>query len=417
MQRLKVGGQFSGVGAFDQALKRLGIESDNIYQAEWDKYARQTYLLNFEKPKYYVNDVYDTPIEEITDKYGSLDLAMFSPPCQSFSIAGKREGESSDKGILFYSSLEFITKNKPKTFIFENVQGLLSDNKKITFQNWCALLGGKSINGNANLFSYNNSVPYHIYWQVLNAKDYNIPQNRERVFIVGIRDDSDNKYQFPKKERLTKKLKDILEENVDSKYYLSEKMLEKITFETKNNGEVANLNKGGERGSVYSENTDTISCLTATDYKQPKQIQVGTWRTHKDGQGFRKTEDNNCPTIAARAREDGSGQVVLKITTNNEKGFDILTENDSLNYSNPNSKTRRGRIGKGVAQTLDTGCQQAVINNSKIRRLTPLECFRAMDFNEDFKWNVSPSQAYKQAGNSICVGVLAKIIQNLPIFN
>ena len=435
---IKIGSDFSGVGAFDMALKRLKIEHENVFACDIDKYVKQTYLLNHKCNDFY-NDVYTRPIPN-----DSLDIYMTSPPCQSFSLAGKREGENSDKGILFYNSLEFITKNKPRFFIFENVKGLISDNKKITFQNWCALLGGKSINGNANLFSYDNSVPYHIYWQVLNAKDYNIPQNRERVFIVGIRDDSDNKYQFPKKERFTKKLKDILEENVDSKYYLSEKMLEKITFETKNNGEVANLNKGGERGSVYSENTDTISCLTATDYKQPKQILqlgrgfnkggekdifptitknaweqnnflVGTWRTHKDGKGFRKTEDNNCPTIAARAREDGSGQVVLKIITNTEKGYDILTENDSLNYSNPNSKTRRGRVGKNVCQTLDTGCQQGVINNHRIRRLTPLECFRAMDFNEDFKWNVSDSQAYKQAGNSICVGVLAKIIQNLPL--
>ena len=387
---IKVGGQFSGVGAFDQALIRLGIKYENIYQAEWDKYARQTYLSNYEHPEYYVEDVYDTPVKAITEKHGSLDIAMFSPPCQSFSIAGKREGENSDKGILFYNSLEFITKNKPKFFIFENVKGLLSDNKGITFQNWCALLGGKSINGNANLFSYNNSVPYHIYWQVLNAKDYNIPQNRERVFIVGIREDSDNKYQFPKKERLTKKLKDILEENVDSKYYLSEKT---ISYVLKRENVYTDFNPEISRTvcSQYAQSSngsfikleckfgfDTCcnlgllcsDCEEGCNYEmletEPNILEVGTWRTFKDNYGFRPTENNNCPTILARAREDGSGQVVLK-------------------------------------------------TNHKIRRLTPLECFRAMDFNEDFKWNVSPSQAYKQAGNSICVGVLAKIIQNLPL--
>jgi len=208
--------------------------------------------------------------------------------------------------------------------------------------------------------------------------------------------------------------------------------------------------------------TDAMSCLSATDYKQPKQIQIGTWRTHEDGRGFRATEDNNCPTIPARAREDGSGQPVVKIgairgrnpqnplsrvsglpteqmleinengtsnalTTvqkdnvvvipaNNSKGYDIAEEEeDSINFSNPNSETRRGRVGHGVSQTLDTACNQGVLTKQRIRRLTPAECFRLMDFNEDFKWNVSDSQAYKQAGNSIVVSCLVEIISKLKL--
>ena len=90
---IKVGSQFSGVGAFEQSLIRLGIEFKNIYAADWDRYARQTYLLNFEEPEYYVKDVHDTPIQELTEKHGSLDIAMFSPPCQAFSMAGKRMGK------------------------------------------------------------------------------------------------------------------------------------------------------------------------------------------------------------------------------------------------------------------------------------------------------------------------------------
>ena len=124
-------------------------------------------------------------------------------------------------------------------------------------------------------------------------------------------------------------------------------------------------------------------------------------------------DDNLCPTIPARAREDGSGQPVLKIASNTKKGYETATAEDSINFSVPNSETRRGRVGKGVAQTLDTACNQGVINKHRIRRLTPLECFRLMDFNEDFKWNVSDSQAYKQAGNSICVGVLVRLIEKL----
>ena len=181
---IKVGGQFSGVGASDQALKRLNIKYENIYQAEWDKYARQTYLHNYEEPIYYVNDVNDTPTQEITEKYGSLDIAMFSPPCQAFSLAGKRLGKEDKRGILFFNSHEFIQVNKPRFFIFENVKGLLSDDGGKTFSEWINMLGGKSVNGNAVLFPYEDSVPYHIYWQVLNAKDYGVPQNRERVFII-----------------------------------------------------------------------------------------------------------------------------------------------------------------------------------------------------------------------------------------
>ena len=118
-------------------------------------------------------------------------------------MAGKREGS-----VLFYNSHEFITKNKQRYFIFENVKGLLSHEKGRTFQIWLDMLGGKSVNGNPVIFPREDSTPYHIYHQVLNAKHYGVPQNRERVFIVGIRDDADNIFQFPKPFHLAKKLKD-----------------------------------------------------------------------------------------------------------------------------------------------------------------------------------------------------------------
>ena len=538
--KINTGSDFSGVGAFDQALSRLGIKQNKLFACDWDKYARQTYIYNYGEPDYYPSDVYDREIPETP-----LDIYMTSPPCQSFSLAGKRQGENSDKGVLFYNSHEFIQKNKPRYFIFENVKGLLSDNGGKTFQRWIDYLGGKSVNGNPVIFPNEKATPYHVYYQVMNAKHYGVPQNRERIFIIGIRDDADNVFSFPKPFHLVKRLKDVLETEVDEKYFLSDKMVESITYGNKSNGEVANLNKGGERGSVYSEDTDAMSCLSATDYKQPKQIQIGTWRTHEDGRGFRATEDNNCPTIPARAREDGSGQPVIKIVAirgrnpqnplsrvsrlpteqmleinengtsnalttvqkdnvavlpaeikiignlkgdkghnvqnfydvggvsptvmenhgnvtkvvipaNNSKGYDIAEEEeDSINFSNPNSETRRGRVGHGVAQTLDTACNQGVlvkqINPSKesggvqpfqhnrvydgdivntldtecgrpsyvtpqrIRRLTPAECFRLMDFNENFKWNVSDSQAYKQAGNSIVVNCLVEIIKKLNL--
>ena len=360
---IKTGSDFSGVGAFDQALERLGISQDKQFSCDMDKYARQTYIYNFGEPKYYPENVYD---REIPGE--SLDIYMTSPPCQSFSLAGKRKGEDSENGILFYNSHEFIKKNKPRFFIFENVKGLLSDNGGKTFQTWCDYLGGKTVNGNPVIFPHEESVPYHIYFKVLNAKKYGIPQNRQRIFIVGVRDDVDNHFRWAKEQPLTKKLKDVLETEVDEKYFLSDRLINNFI----NRPQAANYPfKPLLKDSKY------IPCLTARYFKM------------------------------------AASDPYIQIKSATKKGYEVARDGDSLNLSQPNSETRRGRVGKGVSQTLDTACNQAIYNNKSIRRLTPLECFRLMDFNDNFKWTVSDTQAYKQAGNSICVGVLATIINSL----
>ena len=201
---IKTGSDFSGVGAFDQALSRLGIEQDKLFACDMDKYARQTYIYNFGEPDYYPENVYDREIPK-----ESLDIYMTSPPCQSFSLAGKRKGEDSKNGVLFYNSHEFIVKNNPRYFIFENVKGLLSDDNGKTFQRWIDYLGGKSVNGNPVIFPHEEATPYHVYYQVMNAKHYGVPQNRERIFIIGIRDDADNNFKFPKPFHLIKRLKEV----------------------------------------------------------------------------------------------------------------------------------------------------------------------------------------------------------------
>lgn len=355
---IKVGSDFSGVGAFNQALNRLGIDYKEVFACDVDKYARQTFIHNYGEPEYYPTNVYerDIPAE-------SLDIYMTSPPCQAFSLAGKRLGKEDKRGILFFNSLEFIQKNRPRYFIFENVKGLLSDNGGKTFSEWVNLLGGLSVNGAPVLFPYADSVPYHLYWKVLNAKHHGVPQNRERVFLIGIRDDADNNFSFPAEEHLEKRLKDVLESNVDKKYFLSEKAINHVY----------------EKEGVYTGiDEDPIRCLT-TRYSASI---AGTF---------------------------------IKIPSATSKGYEIASEGDSINFQQPNSETRRGRVGKVVAQTLDTGCKQGVINDYKIRRLTPRECFRLMDFPDTFTWIVSDSQAYKQAGNSIVVNVLYKILKNLSL--
>jgi DNA (cytosine-5)-methyltransferase 1 len=356
---------------------RLGVQFEEVFACDMDKYARDTFIHNYGEPKYYPTNVYDREIPA-----ESLDIYMTSPPCQAFSLAGKRLGKEDKRGILFFNSHEFIQVNKPRFFIFENVKGLLSDDGGKTFQEWVNMLGGKSVNGVPVLFPYDSSVPYHLYWKVLNAKNHGVPQNRERVFLIGIRDDADNRFQFPREEHLTKRLKDVLEDAVDDKYFLNYKIINEIFV------------------------------------------------------------DN------------------FKVKSATSKGYEEATDGDSINFKNINSETRRGRVGKGVAQTLESNnMSQAVIqlnpslesrgkqpyqqnrvydsnalcpslnagqvtwggnivtlpNDYKIRRLTPRECFRLMDFPDTFTWKVSDSQAYKQAGNSIVVNVLYKILKQLPL--
>lgn len=337
---IKVGSDFSGVGAFNQALNRLGIDYREVYACDMDKYARQTFIHNYGEPEYYPKNVYEREIPK-----ESLDIYMTSPPCQTFSLAGNRKGKEDARGILFFNSLEFIKINKPRYFIFENVKGLLSDDNGKTFSEWVNMLGGKSVNGNPVLFPYEDSVPYHLYWKVLNAKNYGVPQNRERVFLIGVREDEDNTFRFPKEVHLTKRLKDVLESEVDEKYFLSEK--------------------------------------TINGFMDPNKRKL-----------------NN--TI----------DVIAHCTQQRSKDRPALKKNKNAGGSGPLNKK------DGTSYCIDSINAQAVeiTNQNTIRRLTPKECFRLMDFPDTFDFSVvSNSQAYKQAGNSIVVKCLELIIKNLKL--
>lgn len=327
--KLKIGSDFSGIGAFDYAMKRVseakGFEIENVFACDMDKFARISYLENHGNPGYYPVNVYDRPIPE-----QSLDVYMTSPPCQAFSSAGMRKGKDDERGILFFNSLEFIKKNKPRFFIFENVKGLLSDDNGKTFSEWINYLAGKSINGQPVLFPFENCVPYHVYFDVLNAKEHGIPQNRERVFIIGIRDDVDNDFRFPKTEHLQKCLNDIVEHDVPAKYYLSE------TFVS----------------YFYKKN----------EYNKTKKL----------GYEFKPRYKNDI--------------AVTLNTRQGSRGYD--------NYLIDDINIKKG-----------------------IRKLTPRECLRLMDFPEHFKIVVSDVQIFKQTGNSIVVRVLEKILSNLKLTN
>lgn len=367
---IKVGSDFSGVGAFNQALNRLGVDYEEVFACDMDKYARDTFILNYGEPKYYPMNVYDREIPK-----DSLDIYMTSPPCQAFSLAGKRLGKEDKRGILFFNSHEFIKENKPRYFIFENVKGLLSDDNGKTFQEWISMLGGKSVNGNPILFAHEDAVPYHIYWKVLNAKNYGVPQNRERVFIVGIRDDQDNIFTFPKEVHLDKRLKDVLENDVDEKYFLSEKMIDGFTKHNENHNE-----KG--TGFIFEpkNENDIANCLRANAAL--------------------------CPT-------DNTLKVYYNIRRLNETLIkNKLPKNEAVIDSY--NKTIN-EISICISTRVNASSCTHLWDTVRIRRLTPRECFRLMDFPDTFKWQVSDSQAYKQAGNSIVVNVLYSIIKNLKL--
>lgn len=364
---MRVGSDFSGVGAFEQALKRLKVDYNTIFACDMDKYARQTYIENNGEPEYFPEDVYDRDIPA-----EPLDIYMTSPPCQAFSLAGKRKGEQDNRGVLFYNSHEFIKTNRPRYFIFENVKGLLSDDGGKTFQRWIDYLA-KSVNGQPVIFPHDQSVMYHVYYKVLNSKDFGVPQNRERIFIIGIRDDKDNDFRFPKEEHLAKKLKDVLESEVNDKYYLSEKA---IKWVKKKEGVYTGFNESPTR------------CLT-TRYAASL---VGT---------FLKTENSQ----AIEMKQYGDKRLTKTINDNiNEfqKGTPIAIDNYNQSISNK------------IAPTVKLPHNDRfMFDGAKIRRLTPRECFRLQDFPDSFTWTCSDSQAYKQAGNSITIGVLEKLLNNL----
>jgi DNA (cytosine-5)-methyltransferase 1 len=408
----KVGSDFSGVGAFNQALNRLGIEYNEIFACDMDKYARQTFIHNYGEPKYYPTNVYEREIPS-----ESLDIYMTSPPCQAFSLAGKRLGKNDKRGILFFNSLEFIEKNKPRFFIFENVKGLLSDNGGKTFSEWVNFLGGKSVNGSPVLFPYADSVPYHLYWKVLNAKHHGVPQNRERVFLIGIRDDKDNNFSFPAEEHLSKRLKDVLESYVDEKYFLSEKMVNYLSTRSDNfnNGKI-NYKDENDYASTITKSSSSIDISDNI-----LKVKVGDYR--KD-EGFRWRKDGNSPAIMAMMRDTWKEN----FTGQNPSIIQTLYNDKRLNQTIEKNTLLEGEIKMldTYNQTIHDECptlkaRHAQNNDRKlwdgyqIRRLTPRECFRLMDFPDSFTWPVSDSQAYKQAGNSIVVNVLYKILKNLNI--
>ena len=395
----KVLSLFSGIGAFEKALKNIGVDYDLVGYSEIDKYASKSYAA--------VHNVDESmnlgDITKINEKElpKDIDLITYGYPCQDISLAGKQKGLFNEDGSktrsgLFFDALRIIEEIQPRVAIAENVKNLVGKKFKPQFD---------IILDSLDKAGYNN------YWQVLNAKDYGIPQNRERVFIVSIRKDIDNGFEFPKAVPLQLRLKDMLDDEKKKKYYLSKEQIDRIN----------NSNFMQEKKRLQEK--DYVDTLLARDYKDPKCVAVEPKRigglfdteTSKHQAGSIWDKERISPTIDTM--QGGYRQPLVTIDDNVSN--DEIKINVIGNYSPSGYDASRIVDENGLAPTVkeNHGTVTATIQNYRIRKLTPKECWKLMGFDdEDFekaeKVN-SNTQLYKQAGNSIVVDVLENIFIEL----
>lgn len=213
---LRVGTDCSGIEAPIQALNQLKIPIKHVFSCDIDKYCRESIEANYD-PEILFEDMRQRKVKDIPD----IDLYVCGFPCQSFSVAGKREGTEDQRGTIFWKCLEVIKKKLPKIFVLENVKGLLSIDNGNTFKEIISSL--KGIKKNKNLI-------YNVDWKVLNTKDYGIPQSRDRVFIVGISKEYDFDFEWPKKKKM-KSLESYVDYTDDKKDNVSSFVIKKKLFE------------------------------------------------------------------------------------------------------------------------------------------------------------------------------------------
>ena len=400
MEKLKILELFGGIGACSKALEKLKIEYEISDYVEIDKYAVKSF-----------NAIHDTNFEPQDickwDKNIDVDLIMHGSPCQDFSLAGKQAGGDEGSGTrssLMYETIRIVEKLKPKYVIWENVKNVISKKHKHNFDNYLNKM---------------EELGYKNYWQVLNAKDYGIPQNRERVFTISIRNDINKDFAFPIKQELKLKLKDMLEDQADEKYYLSEEMTNKIKYKFNNANDLLGgmqENQAIKKDGICTTLTSSMGC--GGGYVPMVLRKYGVFDTDKSTYQAGSVYNANGLSPTLDTMQGGWRQPCVEINNGTKKGYKEAYDGDSVNLSYPTSKTRRGRVGNQVSQTLQCNDAMGTITNDlRIRKLTPKECWRLMGFDdEDFekaeKVN-SNTQLYKQAGNSIVVNVLMAIFKEL----
>ncbi|AUC92724.1 TPA: DNA (cytosine-5-)-methyltransferase [Streptococcus suis] len=381
---------FAGIGGFRLGMERAGHECVGF--CEIDQFARKSYkAIHNTEGELEFHDITRVTDESVRG-IGRVDVVCGGFPCQAFSIAGKRAGFEDTRGTLFFEIARFASILRPKYLFLENVTGLLNHDNGNTFE---TILGAL------------DELGYDAEWQVFNSKNFGVPQNRERVFIIGHLRGAGGREVFP-------------------------------------------FGRGDkEIGSLQGQSTNTITARYGEaqgsgsyiiEGQQPKIIQRG----HGYNQGG---EHDTAPTLTSNSWQENNLLAIKEATT---KGYSEATVGDSINLSHPNSATRRGRVGKQMANTLLTGEEQGVVvydfynrktkdevgtltasghqGNTKagtfgildgirIRKLTPRECWRLQGFPDwafDRAQAVnSNSQLYKQAGNSVTVNVIEEIAKRL----
>lgn len=381
---LKVGTDFSGIGAPEQALKELEINHEVLFACDKDKYARETYLAN-----HIAKVMYDDILNRDNSKVPYVDLYCFGFPCQAFSISGKRKGFDDVRGTLFFNSADYISRQRPKMFIAENVKGLLSHDKPAkskskygrTFNTIINLLA-KTVNGQILMPIYEDNLGYNIYFSVLNAKYFDLPQSRERIFIIGFREDVN--FKFPAQNNVSKKLFEVLEKNVSDNHYLSEKLLSSLP-PIKKSPVCAALRGRGEGWKQNLEIRNDELSNTITSVAKDNLIITG-----------------NEVLVSREIRNEEAKKIRRKTGSNAFRGKELLFEKSD------------------VVKTIQTGLTNDNLLiipsiNNRIRKLTPLETMRLQGYPDSFVKPCSDSQIYKQAGNSIPVNVLKAIFKNMPL--
>jgi len=419
---LKVGTDFSGIGSPEAALRRLNLPHKNVFACEIDKFAKESYL-ELNNP--------DTFYEDITTRNHSeveqLDLYVAGFPCQAFSYAGKRKGFADEtRGTLFFDVAEFIRVNQPNCFILENVRGLVSHDKGRTFQTITDILsnGGGSLNGQVGLDTIDNGLGYHVYYKILNTKNFGIPQNRERIFIVGFK--NWREFRFPKEFPLDITLKDLLEDDVNEKYFLSQKMIDGFNKHNETNNKRVNQNY--EKHKDELENGDFMDSYNQTIHKDVTPTITSRITGSNNYHIFEGNSDvviHNLHPRCGDPKKGGTGHLSKTdgIAYCLDAANSIAVELPKIiGYTRDKNGEVSSRHLKDEANTLHSatgggGNTDQFVYNKQIRRLTPLETWRLQGFTDKEFWKAqkvnSDTQLYKQAGNTITVNVMVELFKKI----
>lgn len=368
---IKLATMFSGIGAIEYALKRLNLNSKIQFACDNDNFVKQSYFANYniDETRWY-DDVHNINGEKYK---GKIDLLVGGSPCQSFSMVGKRRGFDDTRGTLFYEFARVVKESQPNVFIYENVKGLVNHDNGNTFETIKATF---------------DELGYRYFYKVLNAKDFGIPQHRERIFVVGFKNKSSN-FSFPEPISLEHKMQDFLEDYTGSKYYLKEKGIKFVTSSKNKNKRYTQING------------DIALCQKAN--------QQFNW--HGD-------------FIFIQGKENEFDEFIFDVNTVEEKYYlSDKVRNYVLCSGTKEFKTSIKtdlEIARPLLQSMHkmhrAGVDNYVTHNKgRIRKLTPKECLRLMGFRDDFKQVVSDTQMYRQAGNSIVVDVLIAMLKQMDI--